>query len=225
MTQRVSVIIPVFNGEAYIADALDSVMAQTVQPLEVIVVDDGSTDQTASIVRRYDVTLIQQENRGLADTRNVAIERSSGDLIALLDADDVWTETKLADQIEALRAHPDAGYALGYHRYLFSGETRAAWFVRTHLEDSEPGYSPSVWMLRRSTWDQVGIFEPGRRLGEDIDWLARANDLGVTFHMVPKVLLVRRIHENNLTGLPETRRAWLGVLRASAARKRAMGRG
>jgi glycosyltransferase involved in cell wall biosynthesis len=223
LSNRVSVVIPVYNGEAYIAEALDSVMAQNLPPHEVIVVDDGSTDQTASIVRRYNVTLIQQENRGLADTRNVAIEHASGDLIALLDADDVWTETKLGDQVEALETHPEAGYALGYHRYIFAGEARAEWFKRTNADDPEPSYCPSIWMIRREVLDRVGLFEPGRRLGEDIDWLARANDLGTTFHMVPKVLLLRRIHDNNLTGLPEMKHAWLRVLRASAARKRTMG--
>ena len=63
--------------------------------------------------------------------------------------------------------NPEAGYALGYHRYLFEGDRPADWFIRTRVEDSEPGYSPSVWMVRRSTWEQVGAFEPGRRLGEE----------------------------------------------------------
>ena len=223
MSERISVIVPVYNAEAYLAEALDSVLDQTLRPDEIIVADDGSTDTSAAIAERYGVTLLRQSNTGVSDARNLAISRATGDFIALLDADDIWPETKLADQVDALRQHPEAGYALGYQRYLFEGDRPADWFVRTHVEDSEPGYSPSVWMIRRSVWDRVGVFEPGRRLGEDIDWLARANDLGITFHMVPKVLLVRRIHDNNLTGLPETRRAWLRVLRTSAARKRAMG--
>jgi glycosyltransferase involved in cell wall biosynthesis len=159
----------------------------------------------------------------LADTRNLAISHSSGDYVALLDADDVWTEAKLAEQIDALEAHQEAGYALGYHRYIFEGDKRAEWFKRTDADAAEPSYCPSIWMIRREVLDRVGLFEPGRRLGEDIDWLARANDLGITFHMVPKVLLLRRIHDDNLTGLPDIKPAWLRVLRASAARKRAMG--
>jgi glycosyltransferase involved in cell wall biosynthesis len=223
MPERISVIVPVYNAEAFLAEAIESAQAQTLPPDEIIVVDDGCTDASAAIAQRYGVTLLRQPNRGVSDARNLAISHATGDFLALLDADDIWAETKLADQLQALREHPEAGYALGYHRYLFEGDRPADWFIRTRVEDSEPGYSPSVWMVRRSTWEQVGAFEPGRRVGEDLDWLARANDLGITFHMVPKVLLLRRIHDNNLTGLPDIRRAWLRVLRASTARKRALG--
>lgn len=220
--ERVSVIVPVFNAEAYVAEALESVGAQTLQPHEVIVVDDGSTDGSAAVAERHGVTLLRKENTGVADARNLAIERSTGDFVALLDADDVWLETKLSEQVQALREHPEAGYALGYHRYIFEGKRRAEWFKRTQADEPEPSYCPSIWTIRREVMDRVGLFEPGRRVGEDIDWLARANDLGITSVMVPKVLLLRRIHDNNLTGLPETRLAWLRVLRASAARKHAM---
>ena len=222
---RVSVIVPVFNAEAYLAEALESAIAQTLQPYEVIVVDDGSTDGSAAIAERFGVTLLRQSNCGVSDARNLAIEHSTGEYLALLDADDVWPETKLEDQVAASEDNPDAGYVLGYQRYLFQGHVHADWFQRTRVEDSEPSYSPSVWMIRRRAWERVGPFEPGRRLGEDVDWLARANDLGIKYHMVPKVLLLRRIHDNNLTGLPEIRGSWLQVLRASAARKRAMGQG
>ena len=223
MTARVSIIVPMHNAEAYVAEALESALAQTLPPYEIIVVDDGSTDASATIAQRYGVTLLTQENRGVSDARNLAIEHADGDYLAFLDADDIWFSDKLADQARALEEHPEAGFALGYQRYVFEGEERAAWFKRTRVEDSEPGYSPSLWMIRRSTWERVGHFEPGTRLGEDIDWLARSLDLGIGFHMVPEVLLLRRIHETNLTGLPETRLSWLRVLRASAARKRAMG--
>ena len=77
--------------------------------------------------------------------------------------------------------------------------------------------------LRRSAWAAVGPFEASTRAGEDVDWLTRANDLGIEYHMVPKVLLLRRVHQNNLTGKPDLTQDWLRVLRASAARKRAMG--
>jgi glycosyltransferase involved in cell wall biosynthesis len=225
LPDQVSVIIPVFNGEAFLAAAIETALDQTLAPHEVIVLDDGSTDGSAAVARRYPVVLVQQENRGLSIARNVAIERSTGNYLALLDCDDLWTETKLAEQVEALKANSWAGYALGFQSYLFEGDKRPEWFKRTQIEDSEPGYSPSCWMIRRATWQQVGPFDPNAGYGEDVDWLTRANDLGVRFVMIEKVLLLRRIHADNITGRPEVRSAWLRVLRASAARKRAMGQG
>ena len=223
MPEKVSVIIPVYNGGEYLAEAIECALRQTLRPHEVIVLDDGSTDESAEIARRYPVTLLQQENHGLATARNVAIDHSTGDYLALLDCDDLWADSKLADQVEALENNQGAGYALGLQSYLFQGGIRPEWFKRTFVKDEEPGYSPSVWMIRRSTWERVGLFDPHAGYGEDIDWLARAHDLGITFVMVDKVLLIRRIHDDNITGRPEVRTAWLRVLRASAARKRAMG--
>lgn len=225
LSSRVSVIIPVYNGESYLAEAIESALTQTHPAHEIIVLDDGSTDGSASVARGYAVTLLQQENRGLATARNTAMSYASGDYFALLDCDDVWPKTKLADQVAALEAEKDAGYALSYQRYIFEGGRQPNWFKRTPVDEWEPGYCPSCWLIRRSTWEQVGSFDPNAGYGEDIDWLSRANDLGIRFIMVEKVLLLRRIHEDNITGRPETKLAWLRVLRASAARKRAMGQG
>jgi len=221
--RRVSVIIPVFNAARYIGPAIQSVLDQTVQAHEVIVVDDGSTDDSAPIAEGYAVTLLRQENSGVSDARNLGVQHATGDYLAFLDADDLWTPTKLEDQLQALEDYPDAGYALGYLRHFFEGDEQPAWFKRSQHLAEEPGFGPSMWLIRRSAWEAVGPLEAGTRSGEDIDWLARANDLGIEYHMVPKVLLLRRIHEGNLTGKPELIQEWLRVLRTSAARKRSMG--
>jgi glycosyltransferase involved in cell wall biosynthesis len=225
MSARISVIIPVYNAAPYIAEGIESVLSQSLLPDEVIVVDDGSTDDSAEVAKRFPVTLLQQENRGVSDARNLGVQHATGDYLAFLDADDIWLPTKLEDQLQALNEHPEAGFALGYMRHFFEGNGPAEWFKRTKELKEEPGFGPSVWFIPRPVWDRVGPLEAGTRGGEDIDWLTRASDLGIKYHMVEKVLLLRRVHEDNLTGKPELIQDWLRVLRASAERKRAMGQG
>lgn len=107
----VTTIIPVHNGARYIADAIDSVLAQTVAPSEILVIDDGSTDGTAEVVRRYGerVTGIVQKNQGVSAARNHGLQRATGEFVAFLDADDVWHKRKLELQLEALARHPELG--------------------------------------------------------------------------------------------------------------------
>ena len=116
---RISVIIPVFNGAAYVREAIESALAQTYQPFEVIVLDDGSTDGSAEIVRSLPVAYVHQANAGLAAARNAAISHARGNYIALLDCDDIWLPTKLERQLAALEADESAGFALCYQRYIF----------------------------------------------------------------------------------------------------------
>jgi len=103
----VSVIIPVYNGEAFIAETLNSVLSQTYKNLEIIVVDDGSTDKTVDIIQSFikqdrRITLLSQANAGVAAARNLAIENSQGEFIAPIDADDIWSPTKIAKQVECI---------------------------------------------------------------------------------------------------------------------------
>jgi glycosyltransferase involved in cell wall biosynthesis len=225
----VSVIIPAYNSEAFLREAVESALGQTHPPHEIIVVDDGSTDDTAAIARGLPVVYIRQENAGVSAARNVAIGHSKGELIALLDSDDVWLPEKLAIQIEALNANPDAGYAVCFFSYIFRPEPSPpswwppVWYREGYVPPTEAGYCiPSTWLIRRSTWDAVGPFDLQRRVGEDIDWLARAKDVDISTVLVEDVLLHKRAHETNLTsgvkvGGPGI---WLHTLRASLARRR-----
>ena len=109
----VSVIIPVYNGESYLSEAVESVYAQTIRPLEVIVIDDGSTDGSAAVARSFeDVRFYRQPNRGAADARNRGTELAHGSFLAFLDADDVWTPQKLRIQMAALLEKAGTGYGL-----------------------------------------------------------------------------------------------------------------
>src|SRR5574342_444664 len=206
MNPTVSVIIPVFNGERFLREAVESALVQTYPPLEIIVVDDGSTDGTAAVARGLPVVYFRQENAGVSTARNVAIGHSKGDLIALLDSDDIWLPEKLAVQIGALNDNPDAGYATCFFSYIFRPEPGPpswwppVWYREGYVPPTEAGYCiPSTWLMRRSTWGVVGLFDPKRRVGEDIDWLARAKDVGISTVLVEDVLLYKRAHETNLS--------------------------
>ncbi len=223
-------MITVYNDEAFLREAVESALAQTYAPLEVIVVDDGSTDGTAAVARSLPVVYLRQEHQGVSAARNTAIARARGDLFALLDADDVWLPAKLSAQLEALAADPSAGYALCLFRYVFHPPETVPdwfpppWFRAETIPETEPGYCiPSCWLLRRSVWEQVGPFDVARPYAEDVDWLARARDLGVTTAMVDAPLVEKRIHAHNLSAtMPSAPRVWLDALRGSVARKRSL---
>ena len=111
MKPLVSCIVPVFNGERYLAEALDSILAQTYRPVDLIVVDDGSTDGTAQVAAGYGerITYLYQENSGPAAARNKGIDAAQGEFVAFLDADDVWHEEKLARQMVRFDARRELG--------------------------------------------------------------------------------------------------------------------
>lgn len=113
MSPLVSAVIPAYNAEATLAEAIESVLAQTHREIECIVVDDGSTDATAEIARRYGpaVTLVEEGNRGVAAARNRGLEVASGDYVGFLDADDAWVPTKVERLLAALEGRPEAGLA------------------------------------------------------------------------------------------------------------------
>ncbi|MGI8927591.1 MAG: glycosyltransferase family 2 protein [Tepidiformaceae bacterium] len=218
----ISVVIPVYNGERFLAEALESVCWQTRRPAEIVVVDDGSTDASAEVARAWPgVRCISQPNGGPAAARNTGIAPTTGALVAFLDADDIWTPDKLALQVEALAAAPTAGFATAWHRdYFEPGEPIPAGH-RVHTEGDPPGGSPSSWLVRRETFARVGIFDPAFQFAEDADWHLRATDAGFPPLLVREVLFLRRLHGHNMSwDLPRGRAFMFAALRASAARKR-----
>lgn len=221
MSAPVSVIIPVYNGERFLAAAIESALVQTHAPAEVIVVDDGSTDSSATIAESFaSVRCIRTPNQGVSRARNRGVEAATGEWVAFLDADDTWRPEKLAVQLA--RAGEEAGSELVicHCRFAFEGEV-PGWFWHESTEVEIPAYEPSSWLVRRETFARVGGFDEGRRLGEDLEWLARARDAGVQALVAPETLLIRRIHDANATGtIPSHRRVLMDILRESVQRKR-----
>ena len=206
----VSTVVPVYNGERFLASALDSALAQNYPRHEVIVVDDGSTDATAEVARGYpDVRYMRQENGGPAAARNTGIEAAAGELICNLDADDVMVPGRIARQVGYLSGRPAIGCVLGRQELLVEpGIQPAAWARLPRFpipgsgtdEPNENPYFPVGTMIsRRSVFELVGLFDPSFRIGEDVDWMFRVREHGIGVGMLDEVVLLRRLHGTNLT--------------------------
>ena len=195
----VSVIIPVFNGERFLAQALGSVFAQDHRPLEVIVIDDGSTDASAAVARSFDeVILIQQGNGGPAAARNAGLSRATGSLFTFLDADDQMAPGRLTTQVEHLRTHPDIGCVIMKQELLLEpGMTVPSWVRPLGAPDDVVGGLMVTAMVRVEAAQLVGGFDPSYRVCEDVDWLFRLREAGVELEILPAVGVLRRIHRDN----------------------------
>jgi glycosyltransferase involved in cell wall biosynthesis len=197
----VSCVIPVFNGEAYLREAIDSVLAQTWGTVEVLVVDDGSTDGTAAVARSYGhpVRYLHQENAGPAAARNRGIEAARGALVAFLDADDLWAPERIARQVVALEADPRVSYTLCLIQNFWIPELEAEADARRLRREGAPapGYLAGGVLARREAFEQVGGFDPQLGHGDSADWFLRARRAGLEEVMVPEVLVFRRIHGDN----------------------------
>ncbi|MGE0734640.1 MAG: glycosyltransferase family 2 protein [Alphaproteobacteria bacterium] len=224
----VSVIVPVFNGERFLAAALDSVAAQDYRPIEIIVVDDGSTDATPQILAaRSDIRVIRQDNQGPSVARNVGVAHARGDVFAFLDGDDLWRANKLAMQIRDLHANPGHGYNICQCRFFLEpGIEPPKWLLPGFYDLPRVAYLPSALVVRRQTLEAIGGFDPGLRLGEDTDWFARAMERNTAHAVLPEVLLDRRIHGGNLSfELDACLRGALDSVRRAVMRKRQGGSG
>ncbi len=219
----VAVVIPVFNGARYLGEALASVFAQTHRPAEVVVVDDGSTDGSAALAASFaGVTLLAQPNAGPSSARNAGVAASSAELIAFLDADDLWLRQKLERQVAALESDPAVGLVLCYQEYRFEGPSAPPrWFRGPTDGGSERGAVPSNWLLPRAVFERVGPFDASVRYAEDQEWFARALAAGVRRHYVEEALVVKRIHDANASGDVDLNlKSVLNVLRAKVVRER-----
>jgi glycosyltransferase involved in cell wall biosynthesis len=223
----VSVIVPVKNRETYLAEAIDSVLAQSYPDLELLVVDGQSTDRSAEIAQSYpEVTYLEQNGTGIAGAWNQAIEASAGELIAFLDCDDRWTPGKLDAQTELLGARPELSAAIGMVRFFITPGGKPPPGLRPHLLEGEHiAYIPGALIVRREVFERIGSFDPGYELVLDVDWFARFKDAGLELAPVPQVVLEKRVHEGNLShSQPDLyQREMLRAMRDSAARQREAG--
>ena len=225
MNPLISVMIGAYNAAPYLGEAIESVFAQDYEPIELIVVDDGSTDGTADVARSFArVQLIQQENGGNGAARNRAVESASGELYAFLDADDRFTSGKLMLQKAALDADPGLDIVFGHVREFLSPEldeeTRAS--LRPPAPDPMPWTAPNLMLVRRESFERVGAFTTAVRVGVTVDWFARAAEAGLRYSILPEVVLERRLHTEN-NGLREraSRSQYLEVIRQAMERRRA----
>ncbi len=220
----ITVVIPVHNGELYLAEAVDSALAQTYRPVEVVVVDDGSTDGTAEVAAGLGaaVRYVHQPNRGPGGAMNRGVALARGEYVAFLSADDVWAPEKLAGQMAALVAEPSLDLVFGHVQHFLSPELDDEVARTLHCPpDPMPACSAGTLLTRLETFRRVGNFDEQWRVGEFFDWYARARDLGLRMHVLPAVVSRRRVHGANLshrTNAPAT--GYARVLKATLDRRR-----
>lgn len=218
----VSVIIPIYNGELYLAQALDSVLNQTYAPLEIIAVDDGSTDESARAVQAYGprVRYVQRAGRNTAGARNHGAERAAGDYLAFLDQDDVWLQDKLALQMAQFNAHPQLEAVFGEVEQFRDAANHAREIVSPRMQ----GYTPSVMLVKKKAFWRIGPFDATLHIGEWVDWYARASDKQLNVLPLPHLVTLRRVHtENKGVRQRAARVEYARVLKASLDRRRAAG--
>jgi glycosyltransferase involved in cell wall biosynthesis len=221
---RVSVIIPVRDTERYLREAIHSALGQTLRPAEVLVVDDGSSDGSLAVARSFAerVTVFEGAHGGTGATRNFGVERASGDFLAFLDADDHWVPEKLAWQIDMFVQDPALDLVFGQVRQFYSPDVAVPDEERTRMTESVfEGHHAGTMLVRRESFHRVGPFDARVRVGEFLDWYARATEAGVRTAAVPRVVMCRRIHDqNSVTRHRASQTDYAKVLKAALDRRR-----
>lgn len=220
----VGVVIRVRNAEAYVAEAVASVLAQARPPAEVIVVEGGSTDRSMEALAPYAdrIRVIPQRREGLGGAAQDGIDATDQPLIAFQDADDIWPADRLDQMVRALEANADWGGVMGRVEHFISPDLppeRAGGFALP--SGPQPGVGLPSLVLRREALERAGGFREGLWAGEYMEWQDRATRAGVRIGHVDTVCLRRRVHLSNFTRSETSRRGYLQALQVVVARRRA----
>jgi glycosyltransferase involved in cell wall biosynthesis len=223
MMKKVSIIIPVYNVEAYIAQTLDSVLAQTYDHLEILIVDDESPDRSIEICRRYDdprIQIIQQKNRGLAGARNTGIRHATGEYIALLDSDDLWAPDKIQKQVAHLDASPQVGVSFCRSAFIDDQSQPLGTYQMPKLKDITAPYlmcrnpigNGSAPMIRREVFEAIAYeddrygpvekfyFDDNFRQSEDIEcWIRIVIQTGWQIEGLSEAMTFYRVNAGGLS--------------------------
>jgi len=200
--RSVAVVIPVHNGERYLGEAVESALSQTLAPANIIVVDDGSEDGTPDVVRRFRprVDYIRQDRSGAGSARNRGVAMTTGELVAFLDADDVWLLDKLQRQMEALPHDESAAMVFGSVVQFPSPDLDERSRAALHFNsDPMPGPCASTLLIRRRDFMRAGWFDPKLALGDFVEWYSRARDTDIGEVKLNAVVCRRRLHQNNMS--------------------------
>jgi glycosyltransferase involved in cell wall biosynthesis len=212
----ISVLIPTYNCAQYISEAIDSILAQDYDNLEIIVVDDGSTDNTKEIVTAYcsgvacnaftrnasTVKYFYKENGGISSARNYCLKKASGEYIAWCDSDDYWLPGKLRAQMEYFEEHPDCEIVFtGYKNFIENEEIKYQANVQKELdlEQTYKHYLPSA-LIKKEVFEKCGNFSTDFVVGEDTEMIECIRLFGIdTSNFIEKCLYIRRLHGSNIT--------------------------
>ena len=206
----VSCVVAAFNAERFLGAALDSIFAQRGAILDVILVDDGSTDRTGSIAAGYDgpIRIITQANAGTTVARNRGLEVAHGEFITFQDADDLCPADKLQLQLAAFAEEPTLELCAA-HVQNFRGDMLPE-------GDPIPGYNTEM-LIRREVFDRLGPFVGSLRHAARLEWMLRARRAKTKERLLPQTLMYRRLHETNISflGANQSLHEYLHVLHAS----------
>lgn len=227
---KISIVIPTYNQSEYLQEAVESVLNQTYKNIEIIIVDDGSTDNTLGVVRSFDnnkIIYIQQKNKGASSARNTGIKKANGEYIAFLDSDDLWLKNKLRKQIDFIKENPEIGL-LGtgcyqminigkmIHKKIFPFENK---ILQKDLIKYNPFIQSSV-MIRKNVFDDIGLYDEKFKESEDYDlWLRIAQKYKIA--NLPEALITKRYYEKGLCLSKDSKQLYF-VLKA---KKNAISRG
>jgi glycosyltransferase involved in cell wall biosynthesis len=227
---NISVVIPVFNGERFLVEALESLRRQTLPAAEIIAIVDGATDGSAALLASYpEIRTISQANAGCAVARNRGATQAAHEIIAFLDQDDVWHTDRLERSADCLDADPGLGFVVcATENFLTPGLAAVPdWLDSRMIGVPQHGFGTCALMVRRATLAAVGPFDPTAVPLDDTEWLVRALDAGTRFVHLDEVLVYRRIHQSNLSatlrGTPAQGMAMAKILHASLKRRQAAG--
>jgi glycosyltransferase involved in cell wall biosynthesis len=194
---KISVVIPIYNGERFFLEALETVFKQNYPDLEIIAVNDGSTDGSLKLLEKFkdQIKVISQENQGPSAARNKGIQLSTGSIVAFIDADDFWPDGRLRKMVEVLNSDPGINMVRGYMQTVVPEG-------KSYQISEEPSLLPFLIgsaIYKREVFDQVGLFDPKLRFGEDMDWLMRANEKKINIKTMEDVTLFYNRHPGNMT--------------------------
>uniref|UniRef100_B8HPX7 Glycosyl transferase family 2 n=1 Tax=Cyanothece sp. (strain PCC 7425 / ATCC 29141) TaxID=395961 RepID=B8HPX7_CYAP4 len=219
----ISVIIPVYNRDRYLAEAIESVLNQTYPAIDLIVVDDGSSDRSAEVAQRYPLTYVYQSNQGISAARNAGVALAKGNFIAFLDSDDIWVIDKLSKQMDVFAADSELEAVFGYAQQFYSPDLDESIQRRIKCHSQPiPAYLATAMLIKFEAFLRIGPFDPSLRTSNDINWYILATEKELRYFMLPDVVYYRRLHETN-NGLVEHqhRNHFLHLLKAKLDRQRA----
>lgn len=228
MEPLISVVIPAYNSGVFLRPTIDSVLTQAYRPLELIVVDDGSTDGTAETAESYGppVILIRQKRGGHPAARNTGVRAATGEFLGFVDHDDLWAPGKLTRQMECFARDPRLDLVFGHIHNFFSAELSPEERSRLKVPlEPLPGLLQGAMLARRTSFDRVGLFAESHPIGDFIDWYGRATIAGLRMHMLPETVLYRRIHRSNHQRVHRDgmRAGYLRAVRELLSRRRSAG--
>jgi glycosyltransferase involved in cell wall biosynthesis len=197
---QVSVIIPLYNCEKYIGEAIDSILGQTFNPYEILVIDDGSTDRSFEIANSFNppVRVISKPNGGTASALNRGISEAQSQYLAFLDADDLWRKDKLEKQVNKMKEDPELDCVFGYVHQFHSPELslQARQMIECPTEPQEGIVAPAM-LIKKDAMMRVGLLNESFIEAEFIEWYSRAREHELKIHLLEDIVLDRRLHLDN----------------------------